>query len=261
MSQCKLVDLCLGCLRKPSLHLQPSGWFGWDLAMISLCLPEQNLLLSNPCLSQSYDMESWSNTSCESEYGQNLFLYKVCINEIIRTNFTQISSALTPSDLQCIVFPLFFVSLPWHHVISQAPLCPPTHSFPFPCASNSHLPLSQCDRSFSLHLPPTPFMLQIAAACCHDVKLVAPRLAGMASFSWWHNVLVMSYALKQWSDVTAVSASLSNAGNGCHVPAGNMLSDKLMSAAQLPCRHKKFLASHTVMNVLLNLQKLYYINV
>lgn len=102
---------------------------------------------------------------------------------------------------------------------------------------HSHLPLSQCHRSFSPHLPPTSFMLQIGAAGCHDVRLAAPTLAGMASFLWWHNVVVMSYAYKQWFDVTAVSASLSNAGAGCHIPAGNVLSEKLMSAAH---HHKKF---------------------
>lgn len=102
---------------------------------------------------------------------------------------------------------------------------------------HSHLPLSQCHRSFSPHLPPTSFMLQIGAAGCHDVRLAAPTLAGMASFLWWHNVVVMSYAFKQWFDVTAVSASLSNAGAGCHIPAGNALSEKLMSAAH---HHKKF---------------------
>lgn len=102
---------------------------------------------------------------------------------------------------------------------------------------HSHLPLSQCHRSFSPHLPPTSFMLQIGAAGCHDVRLAAPTLAGMASFLWWHNVVVMSYAFKQWFDVTAVSASLSNAGAGCHIPAGNVLSEKLISAAH---HHKKF---------------------
>lgn len=117
--------------------------------------------------------------------------------------------------------------------------------------SHTCLPFSQCHRSFSLHLPPTPFMLQIGAAGCHHVKLVAPRLAGMASFSWWHNVVAMSYAFKQWFDVTAVSAALSNAGDGCHIPAGKALSDKLMSAAQPPRPHKNSLASHTFMKVLI----------
>ncbi len=64
-------------------------------------------------------------------------------------------------------------------------------------ASHSRLPLSQCHWSLSLHLPPSPFMLHIGAAGCQDMKLVAPRLASVASFLWWHNVGAMSYALKQ----------------------------------------------------------------
>lgn len=51
MSQHKLVDLCLGRSRKPS-PLQTFGWLRKDLAITSLCLPEQNLLLLNPYLSQ-----------------------------------------------------------------------------------------------------------------------------------------------------------------------------------------------------------------
>lgn len=154
--------------------------------------------------------------------------------------------------------PFVFLSTHQLHVLLQTPLCPPTFSTPIPCASY----LSQCHRSFSPHLPPTPFILQTGAAGCHDVNRVAPRLAGMASFLWWHNVVAMSYAFKQWFDVTAVSASLSNAGGGCHVPAGKTLSDKLMSAAQLPRRHKNLHpASHTFMKVLSSLTKLYCIYV
>lgn len=128
-----------------------------------------------------------------------------------------------------------------HHVIPQTPLCPPTCSPPFPWASYL---------SFSSHLLSTPQIPQPPPAtfplsCCRAVQLAvtarelaAPTLAGMASFLWWHNVVAMSYALKQWFDVTAVSASLSNAGGGRHIPAGNALSDKLMSAAQPPRRRK-----------------------
>ena len=92
-----------------------------------------------------------------------------------------------------------------------------------PSASTCHLPLSCCRA------------VQLAVTVR---ELAAPTLAGMASFLWWHNVVAMSYALKQWFDVTAVSASLSNAGGGRHIPAGNALSDKLMSAAQ-PLRRRK----------------------
>lgn len=101
----------------------------------------------------------------------------------------------------------------------------------FPCVSPLILISPSLNSSFSPHLPHTLFMQQIGAAGCHDVKLVAPRLAGIASFLWWHNVVAMSYTFKQWFDVTAVSASLSNAGGGCHIPAGSTLSDKLMSSA------------------------------
>lgn len=151
-------------------------------------------------------------------------------------------------------------------------LCPPAQcntsnptlpSYLLDCYSLCVLPLvlisPSLSSSFTPHLPPTHFMQQIGTAGCHDVKLVAPRLAGMASFLWWHNVVAMSYTFKQWFDVTAVSVSLSNAGGGCHIPAGSTLSNKLMSAAQLPHHHKNFLPSHTFMKVLTSLTKPYYI--
>lgn len=163
-----------------------------------------------------------------------------------QTSPPSVLSALTPSHFTSALFfpffPLPLVSPPsGHHVIPQTPLCPPTCSPPFPWASYL---------SFSSHLLSTPQIPQPPPAtfplsCCRAVQLAvtvrelaAPTLAGMASFLWWHNVVAMSYALKQWFDVTAVSASLSNAGGGRHIPAGNALSDKLMSAAQPPRRRK-----------------------
>lgn len=213
----------------------------------------------------------WFHAFCNRKWLEVLVL-----NEIIISLFKRQADFLSsicflcfnPSRLcQCTFRPFIF---PFHSCLSPPAPCNtsnatlPSHTLPlFPVllASHSRLLFSQRHRSFSLHLPPTPFMLQIGASGCHDVKRVAQRLAGMASFLWWHNVAAMSYALKQWFDVTAVSASLSNAGGGCHIPAGNALSDKLMSAAQPPHRHKNFLASHTFMKVFSGLTKLYYIHV
>ena len=53
----------------------------------------------------------------------------------------------------------------------------------------------------------------------------------------------MSYASKQGLDVTAVSASLGDAGGGCRIPTGEPVSDKLMSAAQPPRRHLNYISS------------------
>ena len=127
-------------------------------------------------------------------------------------------------------------------MIPQTPLCPPTCSPPF---SLSFIPLILLSPSLDA-TDPSASTCHLPLSCCRAVQLavtvrelVAPTRAGMASFSWWHNVAAMSYTLKQWFDVTAVSASLSNAGGGRHIPAGNALSDKLMSAAQPPRRCKK----------------------
>lgn len=174
------------------------------------------------------------------------FKYVFFFLNLPQTSPPSVLSALTPSHFTSALFfpffPLPLVSPPsGHHVIPQTPLCPPTCSPPFPWASYL---------SFSSHLLSTPQIPQPPPAtfplsCCRAVQLAvtvrelaAPTLAGMASFLWWHNVVAMSYALKQWFDVTAVSASLSNAGGGRHIPAGNALSDKLMSAAQPPRRRK-----------------------
>lgn len=40
---------------------------------------------------------------------------------------------------------------------------------------------------------------------CHNMTLVARGITGMSSVLWWHNVVALSYTLKQWFDVTAVS--------------------------------------------------------
>lgn len=114
-------------------------------------------------------------------------------------------------------------------------MCTPAHSSPFPLlpvASHSH---SQRCRSFRPS-PAKPLM----PASLH-LKLVALRLEAVASFFiWWHHVSVMGLAFKQRSDVTAVRAPLSNAGNGCWERAHW----RLMSAAQLPCTHQMLLPSH-----------------
>lgn len=140
------------------------------------------------------------------------------------------------------VFLSTHVFVPQHNVTRQAALCPPTFLTAIPHAS--YLSFSSPPSFGSSFTPPPtchlpPFMLQqTGAAGCHDVKLVASRLAGMASFLWWHNVVAMSYTFKQWFDVTAVSVSLSNAGGGWRSPAGSTLSNKLMSTTQPPHHHK-----------------------
>lgn len=185
---------------------------------------------------------SWdSPTLSESEIGQTEFQMGFILNGIIVILFELLTDFFSSLCYICFNSLCFCQCFPSSHVIQYFKLhFALLHYLLLFSVHHSHLLLSHRHRSFSPHLPPTSFMPQIGAAGCHDVRLVAPTLAGMASFLWWHNVVVMSYAFKQWFDVTAVSASLSNAGAGCHIPAGNALSEKLMSAAHPPHRHEKF---------------------
>lgn len=191
-----VIHLCLRRWGDERLF-HPSGWFGKDVAMI--CFHQSSLWIN----ATAHDSRTrlavmlllgWSLSFFSVDMGRILISNWVCW----KCNFLNLSKQKNLSHPSVFCFNPFCLCQ-W----SSPSFCFQFHSClspPAPCNTSNSTLLSHllyCDSPrvlplilislalnsfFSPHLPPTPFMLQISAAGCHDVKLVAPRLAAMASF-------------------------------------------------------------------------------